>query len=606
MTHQLRAVYGEWLLEDGCWNFVVDRFKGARLFLLNEDSTHAELVAMAQEDYNLDMSTVTVEISYSLPAPDLPPIHVTSDRQVRNLLEITKTQEVRLCVSSFCKMRMDSKERDEAEEGDEAEDKADVGDEDEEGDEAEEEDEAEDHDGEEDADIPVVAEAFYDAEDYSQYGKVEDEDEEEDDEICFEDYGEAYGCEGKGLSVERIYVNQSFASKDALLSELRLIAVRHRFSFTIYKSTKTLFVAKCRVSGCQWKIRASVKHGTKTFWVTKYLETHTCSIADRIAQRKHSTPKYVGRLFIDRVGIIDGLNPQHIKDAMKNMFGMTLDYSTSYRALLYAQELVRGTAEDGYERLPSYLEQIKATNPGSITAIELDSQNRFKYLFLAFGASIRGFKYQRRVIVVDGTHLSGKYEGTMLVAAAQDGNFQIYPLAFGIVDAENDESWEWFFTKLASCVTAEHPLVIVSDRHQSIINACEKVFPWATRGICYYHLQENIVKKYKGNHLLYLVKGAAYAHTLYDFDRYMAEIHSANPDLHEYLVEADVRLWSRVHFHGDRYNLKTSNIAESINSALKRARGFPIQFLLEFIREKLGRWYWKRRGDALSLTTQHS
>ena len=585
---QLHAVYGEWLLKDGCWNFVVDHFKGARMLFLNESSTHADLVAMAQEDYNLDMNTESVELTYSLQqmAPDLPPIHVTSDRQVRNLLEITKTHEVRLCVSSFSKMRTVSEERDEDHVGDEAE----------------EGDEAEDHDGEEDADIPVVA----DAEDYSEYGKVKDEDEEEDDEICFDDYKGAYGCEGEGSSADRIYVNQSFASKDALLSELRLTAVRRRFSFRIFKSTKTLFVATCRVSGCQWKVRASVKHGTKTFWVTKYLATHTCSIPDRIAQRKRCTPKYIGRLFIDRVGIIDGLNPQHIKDAMKNMFGMTLDYTTSYRALLYAQEMVRGSAEDGYERLPSYLEQIKAANPGSITAIELDSLNRFKYLFLAFGASIRGFKYQRRVIVVDGTHLSGKYGGTMLVAAAQDGNFQIYPLAFGIVDGENDESWEWFFTKLASCVSDEYPLVIVSDRHASIINACEKVFPWATRGICYYHLQENIVKKYKGKHLLYLVKGAAYAHTLYDFDRYMDEIRSANPDLAEYLEEADVTLWSRVHCQGDRYNLKTSNIAESINSALKRARGFPIQFLLEFIREKLGRWYWKRRGDALSLTTQHS
>src|SRR5690606_21457278 len=73
-----------------------------------------------------------------------------------------------------------------------------------------------------------------------------------------------------------------------------------------------------------------------------------------------------------------------------------------------------------------------------------------------------------------------------------------------------------------------------------------------------------------------------------------------------YLENADVTLWSRVYYQRDRYNIKTSNIAESINSALKRARGFPIQFLLEFIREKLGKWSWKRREDALSLTTQNS
>ncbi|KAF2553740.1 hypothetical protein F2Q68_00034057 [Brassica cretica] len=86
----------------------------------------------------------------------------------------------------------------------------------------------------------------------------------------------------------------------------------------------------------------------------------------------------------------------------------------------------------------------------------------------------------------------------------------------------------------------------------------------------------------------------------------MDEIRSSNPELATYLENADVTLWLRVHFQEDRYNIKTSNIAESINSALKRARGFPIHFLLEFIRDKLSRWFWKRREDALSLTTQHS
>nr|VDD59936.1 unnamed protein product [Brassica oleracea] len=320
---------------------------------------------MAQEDYNLDMNTYSVQLAYLLPeammqrmAPDTPPIHVTSDRQVRNLLEIAKMHEVRLCVSSLSKMIAVSEEAEEDDEWDEADEgnKADEVDED-------DDDMAEDenHDGDEDVDIPVVAEAVDDAEDYSEYGKVKDEDEEEDDEMCFEDF-KGTGSEGGRSYGSKIYVNQSFASKDALVSELRLTAVRRKFFFRIYKSTKTLLVATCRVNGCGWEIRASVKHGTNTFWVTKYVETHTCYVGDRIAQRKHCTPKYIGRLFIDRVGIIDGLNPQHIKDVMKNVFGMTLDYTTSYRALLYAQELVRGSAEDGYERLPSYLEQISLAN----------------------------------------------------------------------------------------------------------------------------------------------------------------------------------------------------------------------------------------------------
>ncbi|XP_013594647.1 PREDICTED: uncharacterized protein LOC106302746 [Brassica oleracea var. oleracea] len=259
---------------------------------------------------------------------------------------------------------------------------------------------------------------------------------------------------------------------------------------------------------------------------------------------------------------------------MRNMFGMKLDYNTSYRALLSAQELVRGTAEDGYENLPSYLRQIEISNPGTVTCLVKDGENRFKYLFLSFAASIAGFNYLRRVIVVDGTHLCGKYEGVMLVAAAQDGNFQIFPLAFAIVDAENDESWEWFFTQLRRCVSDQYALVIVSDRHGSIKKACEKVFPWARRGICYYHLQQNIVQKFKGKHMLYLVKGAAYAHTLFDFNHYMDEIRSINPNLATYLESADVSLWSRVPTWM-RYG-------------------------------KLGRWFFIRREDALSLTSHHS
>ncbi|KAF3585404.1 hypothetical protein F2Q69_00031322 [Brassica cretica] len=327
MMRQLHSVYGEWSLKDCRWDFVVDNVKGARIIFWGEGSTHVELLAMTQEDYNLDMSTESVEITYSLPAemmmaPDTAPIHATNDRQVRNLLEITKTRGVWICVSSRSKVETVSEFREEDDEGDEDDECF----EDDDDDLVEDENhDGEEDDGEEDADISIVAEA-----DENDFKKIE-------------------GGRSNGKS---IYVNQSFVSKDALLSELRLTAVRVRFSFRIYNSTKTLLVTTCPVSGCQWKIRASVKHGTNTFWVTKYVENHKFSVGDRLAQRRHCTPKYVGRLFIDRVGIINGLNPHHITDAMKNMFGMTLDYTTSYIALLYAQTLngedysVYGKVED--------------------------------------------------------------------------------------------------------------------------------------------------------------------------------------------------------------------------------------------------------------------
>ena len=64
-------------------------------------------------------------------------------------------------------------------------------------------------------------------------------------------------------------------------------------------------------------------------------------------------------------------------------------------------------------------------------------------------------------------HLKGSYMGTMFVAAAMDGNEQIYPLAFGYRDSENNESWEWFLESLRGAVGHVEDLVIISNRHQS-------------------------------------------------------------------------------------------------------------------------------------------
>ena len=74
--------------------------------------------------------------------------------------------------------------------------------------------------------------------------------------------------------------------------------------------------------------------------------------------------------------------------------------------------------------MPSYLYKIEKDNPGTITKLEIDAQKWFKYLFIAFGTCtcIKGFLFMRRVIVVDGAHLSGKFKGVMLVAACQNGN----------------------------------------------------------------------------------------------------------------------------------------------------------------------------------------
>ena len=53
---------------------------------------------------------------------------------------------------------------------------------------------------------------------------------------------------------------------------------------------------------------------------------------------------------------------------------------------------------------------IRRANPGTIIKLEVDGDDRFKFLFITFDASIRGFSYIRKIVVVDRTFLQGKYK----------------------------------------------------------------------------------------------------------------------------------------------------------------------------------------------------
>ncbi|XP_013617663.1 PREDICTED: uncharacterized protein LOC106324199 [Brassica oleracea var. oleracea] len=229
-----------------------------------------------------------------------------------------------------------------------------------------------------------------------------------------------------------------------------------------------------------------------------------------------------------------------------------MDYWKSHRTLKFAREIDEGTPECGFESLPSYLYMIRRADPSTVTRLQIDELGRFMYVFLAFGASVNGFPFMRKVVVVDGTFLNGKYKGTLLTSLAQDGNFQIFPIAFAVVDTENDDSWHLFFTQLKLLIPDDEGLAIISDMHNSIGKAIRNVYMLASRGICTYHLYKNILGRYKGKDVFRLVKKAARYFRMSDFTAIFEEIEAINHAFHVYLQRADVRLWTRVHFPGER------------------------------------------------------
>ncbi|XP_056847461.1 uncharacterized protein LOC108831235 [Raphanus sativus] len=362
-------------------------------------------------------------------------------------------------------------------------------------------------------------------------------------------------------------------------------------------------VLRCFSSNCQWRVYATKLKDSDVYEIRKLDSIHTCSVDDRSGYQSQVTHQVVGEIMKARFnGCGGGPKPGEIRKVMQGDHDVRISYWKAWRSREIALEYAKGNSRAYYNLLPDYLRKLVEANPGTLAEIETEYNsnigNRFKYMFLAMGASIMGFEYMRKVIVVDGTHLRGKYAGCLLTASAQDGNYQVFPLAIAIVDGENDSSWEWFFKKLLAFIPNTNDIVFVSDRHSSIYHGLAKVIVvYANHCACIKHLKRNIKTYYKDKNLGFLVAKAGRAFRLADFYKAFNEIKRVNASCADYLIGIGFAHWARSHFHGRRYNIMTSNIAESWNAVLREAREYPILALIEFIRAKLMIWFSSRSSD---------
>nr|GEX27283.1 transposase, MuDR, MULE transposase domain protein [Tanacetum cinerariifolium] len=234
-------------------------------------------------------------------------------------------------------------------------------------------------------------------------------------------------------------------------------------------------------------------------------------------------------------------------------------------------------------------------NEGTVTHIETDDKGRFKMCFMAFGFAIRSFlTHMRPLLITDGAHLKGTYKGTNLVLVGMDGNNQFVPIATGVSQGETEESWTWFLLKFKECIGEVPNLAIITNRHLTIILACNTIFPNAFHGYCCRHLMMNC--KMKNDKLQAIYWKTCKAYTTEEFQRRVYDLRGLRPKAYKKLEEAGFETWSREMCPADRYNYLTSNSAESINNLTRHVRKASITQLMEWYKALLQKWYCARRN----------
>ncbi|KAE8804140.1 MATE efflux family protein 3, chloroplastic [Hordeum vulgare] len=180
-------------------------------------------------------------------------------------------------------------------------------------------------------------------------------------------------------------------------------------------------------------IRTSRIAHESTFCIKKCNMKHTCPAS---AENTKVTTNWLSKavepsLRVDPRTHVDAL----IKDS-KVKFSVDVSRSVAYRAGRKAIKVVQGDQKEQYYRLRDYLQAVIDTNPGRVDGC---------FIKLITGQQI-------------------------LAATGRDGNNNIYPIAFGVVDKEDSDCWTWFLTQLRCCIGSGSKFgiyTIISDRQKS-------------------------------------------------------------------------------------------------------------------------------------------
>ncbi|XP_065624097.1 uncharacterized protein LOC136065199 [Quercus suber] len=306
-----------------------------------------------------------------------------------------------------------------------------------------------------------------------------------------------------------------------------------------------------------------------------------------------------------------------------------------YRANRKAREFILGDERLQYGKLRDYAEMIRVTDVRSKVMLQTEitepnTQPKFKRMYVRYNAQKVGFLGGCRPLVrLDGCHLKDKFGGHILSATERDGNDNIFPIALGVVEQENKDSWVWFLQTFAEDIGRpdELNLVFISDRqkvilvlfistlylfvfilrlivfivdcmyhNQRLIPAMEMLFPTVEHRFCVKHIYNNFKLTFKGLELKAALWRCAAATTVREFEKRMQELKKLDRKAWEYVADIQPTQWTKSHFTpraiSDCY---VNNFSKSFNSMILKARDKPIIAMQKWIRVRLmTRMYSKR------------
>ncbi|XP_015973725.1 uncharacterized protein LOC107496914 [Arachis duranensis] len=391
----------------------------------------------------------------------------------------------------------------------------------------------------------------------------------------------------------KLEIGLKFPNRETARLAVKNYNIRRSAEYKVVESDQTRYVCRCKQFGdqCRWMVQVAKTRSSRFWEIRKYKGPHSCLASSMSQDHAQLDRNVICQHIFPMVHADATICVKVLQGSVESAYGYKVSYKKVWHAKQKAIARIYGDWDESYDQLRRYLNALQAFVPGTIVDLEtrpyyvgnrLDRESvMFHQVFWSFPSCVEAFRHCKPLVSVDGTHLYGKYAGTLLMGIAQDGNNNILPVAFALVERENTDLWYFFLTNLRRHVATRPGVLLISDRHAAIKAALEREgCGWEHNVYCVRHIASNFATSFKSKEAKRHLVNAAYSKTQEQSQYYLELISSEDPITSPQMME-----WIRgleppkclQHLdEGRRYGHMTTNLSECINSVLKGTRNLPV------------------------------
>ncbi|KAL9666312.1 hypothetical protein QQ045_000640 [Rhodiola kirilowii] len=405
----------------------------------------------------------------------------------------------------------------------------------------------------------------------------------------------------------------TFAEKEDVILAVQKYSILNRVEYRVMKSDSTRLVLECRKGEdvCPWRLRVFVMQHTSYWMVRTHGGDHICHNNNILQNNIHLNAHFIAREMRNAMDANTRFSVGQIRNIMQRNYGYEISYWKAWKAQQKALVYLFGKWDESFNIFPHLMQALQDCSNNNnfvkwdVTTLENETvQNPCIQSLSSINICVRlistaqcilAFNHCRPIISIDGTHMYGKYNAKLLVAIGFDANNHILPLAFALVESENNSSWKWFMSCIREGVTKWEGLCVVSDRHKGILAAMHE--PEWQEPKAFHRVKDEVLKAKLGE--------VAYAKKELTFKKKFEELLQLlkdKPLVRKWLEDMDVERWTQAFDNGGyRWGNMTTNASECLNNILKNVCDLPVSSLVMYTFRQTAAYFVKRSQSQYNI-----